>query len=352
MAEVIHGLNDADDVQRWSEQLLREAIPKVMSQAWASEGDTTPLKVKTDLQKGAGSTIKFNLRVKATGAGVKGDEELEGAEEGMTTYQETMIIDQLRHAFKTGGRMSEQRVTWEDRAEIKDLAVDWWSERLETTFFNLACGYTVQTDDRYAGLNGTPTAPTTIFRPNSVAADESLGTSDYFDLNTLDKAVNKAKIMSPQIRPVKTDGGEYYIAVLHPNQVRYLRDTESIWYGQMIAAMQGGAVAKNPLFSGALGASNGCVFYESNYITNGVNSSSATTAVTNAKRAVLLGCSSICMAFGQEYAAGRFKWVERAIDYDNKLGVASGLIFGMLKPIFNSVDYGIIVMTSYAPDPS
>lgn len=354
MAEIIHGLNDAEDVQRWSNKLMREAIPLVMSQAWASEGDTTPLHVKTELQKGAGSTVKFSLRVKATGAGVKGDNELEGSEEGMTTYQETMIIDQLRHAFKTGGRMSEQRVTWRDREEIKDLAVDWWSERLEKTFFNLACGYTIESDDRYTGLNGVATAPTNHLwtqTSGTNTADENLDSTDKFDLPIVDKAVNWAKIMSPQIRPVKVEGGEYYIVVLHPDQVHDLRDSNSVWFGHMRAAMQGGSLANNPLFTGALGASNGCVFYESNYISNGINSSTS-AAIASVKRAVLLGAQSICMAFGKEYSQGRFKWVERPIDYDNKLGVASGLIFGMLKPKFNSRDYGVIVMSSYGIDPS
>ena len=351
MAEVLYDLNDPEDVQRWSKQLMRETIPKVMSQAWGSEGQSSPLHIKTDLQKAAGSTINFFLRVKGSGAGVQGDDELEGKEEGMTQHKDTLVIDQLRHAFKSGGKMSEQRVTWAVRSEIKDLASDWMAERLETWFFNLACGYTVQTDTRYTGLMGAPTAPTTVFRPNNRASDDLLVEGDEFDLDLLDKAVNKAKIMSPQLRPVKTEGGEYYICVLHPNTVRTLRDSESLWYGQMQAAMQGGAIANNPLFTGALGASNGCVFFENNYVTSGTDAA-GTSEAASAKRNVLLGAQAIVQGWGQKYGPGQFDWAEVPKDYGNKLGVAVGLISGMTKTVFNSVDYGVIVLPSFAPDPS
>jgi len=353
MAEYSVALDADADVKLWSADLMRETIPKTLAMNWASTAGNTPLHVKTELSKSAGSTVKFFLRTKSSQLGVMDDDEMEGKEEGMTKYKDEFNIHQLRLGFKTGGRMSEQRVPENMVSELKDLASDAWSERWDTQFFNLACGYTVQTDVRKTGLHGIPTLPTStrVYRPNAQATDQAITSSDIFSLELLDTAVNRAKIASPQIRPVRTDGGEYYICVLHPNTMRQLRKNDSAWYGQMIAAMNGGNVANNPLFTGALGASNGCVFYESNYVTSGVDESD-TSEEADVKRNVLLGAQSVCMAFGQGYDVGQFDMVVEGIDYKNKTGLAVGAIFAMKKTIFNSKDYGCIVLPGYAPDPS
>lgn len=39
---------------------------------------------------------------------------------------------------------------------------------------------------------------------------------------------------------------------------------------------------------------------------------------------------------------------EKDFDYGNQLGVSAGCIFGMKKTRFNSVDYGVVVMSTYA----
>jgi hypothetical protein len=39
------------------------------------------------------------------------------------------------------------------------------------------------------------------------------------------------------------------------------------------------------------------------------------------------------------------------IRYGNQLGVAGGLIFGIKKAIFNSVDFATISISSYSPAP-
>lgn len=351
MAEVSYALNDAEDVAQWSAQLERETIPQTFAMRWASTASTSPLQIREDLSKGDGSTIKMHLRIKGSGAGVLGDNELTGKEEGMTTFQETMIVDQLRHAFKSGGRMSEQRPPWMVREEIKDLAVDWWSERDDEAFFNQVCGNTAQTDVRYTGCQAA-TAPTTKFMAGtSNTNDEDLASGDDMTLKLIDKCVNKAKVMSPQLRPIKWRGSDYYICVLHPNQVRQLRTDGSQWEETMQNALRGGEITANPLFTGALGAWNGVVFFESNRVTGGVDSSSA-AAIAAVKRAPFLGAQACGLAFGKSYGPGRFDWVEEATDYKNKLGVAIGRIFGFKKPVYNSVDYGVITIHTHSADPA
>ena len=54
------------------------------------------------------------------------------------------------------------------------------------------------------------------------------------------------------------------------------------------------------------------------------------------------------MAFGQDNSETRFTWVEKLFDFDNQFGVAAGTIFGLKKTVFNSADYGTVLMPSYA----
>ena len=48
---------------------------------------------------------------------------------------------------------------------------------------------------------------------------------------------------------------------------------------------------------------------------------------------------------------GPSDWVEAMDDYENQFGVACGLIGGVKKTVFNSIDYATIALTTYAPNP-
>jgi hypothetical protein len=55
------------------------------------------------------------------------------------------------------------------------------------------------------------------------------------------------------------------------------------------------------------------------------------------------------MGFGRDGGPNRYTWVEELFDYENQLGVsAAGLIFGMKKAVFNSLDFSTVVTSSYA----
>jgi len=54
------------------------------------------------------------------------------------------------------------------------------------------------------------------------------------------------------------------------------------------------------------------------------------------------------MGFGRDDGPQRFTWVEELFDYENELGVAAGMIFGLKKAVFNAADFATIVMSSYA----
>lgn len=352
MAETHYGVNDPEAVKLWSRRLAREALKKTYFKRFVGESDDSLVQLKNDTTKGAGDRVRTTLRVLLSGDGVLGDETAEGNEEALTTYTDDLLINQLRHNTRSAGKMSEQRINFEYREEAMSGLRDWWADRMDTIFFNQICGYTAESNLRKTGMNAciAPTS-TRLVRPSGVTTDE--GTNDdstkIFTLDLIDKAVEKAKTVSPVIRPINVEGGDHYVMFLHPYQVTSLRTNTSTgqWQDIQKAAMSGGKVAKNPIFDGSLGMYNNVVLHEAVRVTNGVHSTSSAVQ-TATRRAVLCGAQAAFMGFGKGYSVNQYDWVEELFDYRNKLGVLAGTIFGMKKCVFNAADFGTIVVPTYA----
>lgn len=354
MAQTSYGVNANEAVKLWSRRLAREALKATYIQKFMGEDDSSVIQLRNDTKKGPGDRVRVTLRMQLTGDGVQGDGTLEGNEEALTTYTDDFVINQLRHAVRSAGKMSEQRIPFSVREEAMSGLRDWYSDRLDTWFFNHICGNTAQVDTRYTGGNAT-TAPSSGRQiwssvSGTITADQNLTSTDIFTLALIDKAVEKAKTASPLIRPININGGKYFVMFLHPYQVTSLRTTTSTgqWLDIQKAAMSGGKVGENPIFTGALGMYNGVVLHESTRVTLGCNGSTATTAVANTRRAVLCGAQAGVMGFGQGHSFKEFDWYEELFDYGNQLGVKAGVIGGLKKSVYNSTDFATIVCSTYA----
>ena len=342
MAATTYGVGDALTVNLWSKDLEAEALKKTYFGKFIGTSSDSLIQRKTETSKSAGDKVTFGLRTLATGDGVQGDGILEGNEESLTTYSDSLYINQLRHAHRTGGKMSEQRVLFNMRTECRDSLADWWANRLDTSFANQLCGMSNLTDTRYTGNNAT-VAPSQFVYGGNGTSESDIDSADIFSLTTIDKAVEKARTMSPMIRPVRVSGEEVYVAFLHDYQVTSLRTSTSTgqWLDIQKAALSGAGDTKSPIFDGSLGMYNGVILHRWNRIPT-----SATG--TNVKRAVLCGAQAVSLGYGQDNGPNKFSWVEKEFDYGNQLGVSAGCIFGMKKTRFNSVDYGVVVMSTYA----
>lgn len=358
MAMTMYTVNSPEAVKLWSDKLSREALKKTWFRRFIGDGQDAILQRHTNFKKSAGDRLTVTLRMQLTADGVLGDNTLEGNEEALTTYTDNLFINQQRNAVRSAGRMSQQRVTFSIREEAMDGLSDWFANRYDTAMFNQLCGNTAinaLAGDLPLLLGGSNAviAPSAgrIYRPNGRATDEALTTGDEMTLQLIDYLVGKAKKATPVIRPVRWDGKDYYVLVLHTDQVTQLRTNTSTgqWLDIQKAAMTGGRIADNPIFTGALGEYNGVVLFDSTRITNGVNSTTG-APVTNARRAVFLGAQAGMIAFGGASSESSMDWNEELFDYGNQLGVSSGSIFGIKKSVYNSVDFGTIVLSTYTPD--
>ncbi len=393
MATSQYGLNNPLTVKLWARKLFQEALKQTWLYKFMGADSRSAIQILNDTSKGPGDRVRVGLRMQLSGNGVLGDGTLEGNEEALTTYTDDLVINQLRHAVRSDGKMSEQRIPFSIREEARQGLADWWADRIDKALFNQLEGNTDQTDTRFTGGNAT-VAPSSnnISYPNGLSSEASVAsatTSNIFKLNYIDQAVEKAKTNSPLIRPLRVNGEDKFLIFLHPYQVTDLRQNTAT--GQWLdiqKAVYEGSRSNNPIYNGALGEYNGVIIHESSRIPsfsvgsagaavtaggriavfcgaqaaggalgeyNGVIIHESTrisvgndAVTTDVARAVFCGAQAGAIAFGQGYAENKMAWVEELFDYGNQLGVSAGMIFGCKKMVFNSQDFGTVVIPTYA----
>lgn len=320
----------------WYKQLFADVQTMLFMSRFMGEGANNPVQIVRDLTKQAGEYIEFGLSTKLSGDGVTGDDELEGNEEEILTYQDELHIDQLRHAVRLRGRMDEKKVAYDMRKDAREKLRIWWAERIDREILWKLSGYTTKT------FANTPTAPSSgraIWAGNA-GADNSLTAAMVMDTKCLDAAKELALTVSPKVRPIKMEGSQEtgeskYIVIMHPYQFSALRK-DPVWNQvQREANVRG---SSNPLMSGAVAEYNGLIIYQHELAYYFTNSNSVTCA-----RALLLGQQAGIFGEGENE-----RWVEEEKDYKNKWGISAGRIFGVIKPVFNSEDYGMITIATAA----
>jgi len=342
----------------WSKKTFVEALAQTHASKFMGTDAGSLLQVVTETQKDAGDTVHVPLLVDLIGDGVSEGVSLEGNEEALTYYRDSLVINELAHAVELKERIDKQRVPMRLREDARQMLQQWWSNRIDTIFFNQLAGISTETRAVYNGFQ-TPNAPSSSSAGNTNAqriiygvgthtTENSLsasGTAEAFSLTCIDLAVNVAKRTSPLVRPIKVGSQEYYVCFIHPDQARSLRTTTSTggWLDIQKAAMMGGEVNDNPIFSGALGVYNNTVIHENRRVP-------LAPGHTTVRRAIFCGAQAGLMAYGKGYSE-RMDWIEEAFDYERRFGVSVQSIFGMKKTRFNGSDFGSIVISTRATSP-
>jgi len=347
MAMTEYGVNAPEAVKLWSRKLMREALKQTWSSKFMGRDSNSLCQVLDDASKGPGDRVRCILRMQLKGDGVQGDDTQEGNEESLVTYTDDVYINQLRHAVRSKGKMTEQRIPFSIREEARMGLQDWWADRYDTWFFNQLAGNSDQTDTRYTG-NQVALAPDSAHRifagGHSTEASLTATASAIFSLELVDAVAMKARTLSPVIRKLNTGNAQAnYVMFITPEQHYDLRrnTTTLEWADVQKAAIQGGQISKNPIFTGALGLYNGVLMHEAFRLP--VLTSDGGSKIG---RAVLCGAQSAGFAFGRGYSSSRMDWVEELFDYKNSLGVSAGCIGGMKKMRYNSKDFATITVST------
>jgi len=349
MAQTTFGTASSQTVKIWSKKTWYQAQRGAMFfNKFLGTTEDSILYQVTDLEKTAGDNIVYDLLVEMSGQGVTGDNIMEGNEEALVYYQDSNKIDQLRNAH-IFGKMSQQRTVHDLRKDGQWALSRWFSNKFEEYMFRYLCSDTTM---NHAGNAGAASDADHIVYSGNATSEATLDTNDRFMLEDIDYAKEKALTGAIPMRPVRIEGDDYFVVVLHPYSVTDLKlslgtGSSSIkWHEiQQYANVRG---IKNPLFDGSLGVYNKCILFESHRIVS---------PLTNVRRNLFLGAQAGVFTLGNAYdrmkqnVVGKdnyLSWVEQDQDYENQKGLAVGCVFGMKKTMYNSDNFGVVTIASYA----
>lgn len=313
----------------WAKDTWAAGIRKAYFTKFTGTGADNIVQIREELKKEKGDNITIPLLMPLAGAGITGDNILEGNEEALIYRDFNVTIDQIRNGVRIEGRFEEQKTQINMRTDAKEALSDWLATTIDKKIFTALS--TAPTPDRviYTGgvtdANGITAADT--FTAASIGVAKRLATRDE---NTM-------------IKPVKINGAEHYVMIIDQWQARDLMNDKVFLEAQQHANIRG---EKNPIFSGALGMYDGVVIHVNNRIKRYDN-----TGAVKVSQALLLGKQAAVMALG-----GGLTWAEDDFDYHNKKGFAIGRIFGIAKSQFkydgtNLTDFGVVnVFTSSVDD--
>ena len=353
----------------WSRDMWKVARNMSFMNRFSGSGPNSMVQRITELtksEKGARAVVTLVADMETDG--VAGDNQQDGNEEEIKSYDQVVQIDQLRNANRHKGRMAEQRSVVNFRETARDVLGYWMADRIDQMAFLTLSGVAYSQKNTGAvrdtgsqlielDFAADVTAPSANrYRRWSatgglVAGDTTaVAATDTPSYDMLVEA--KAYAKSNYLRGIRGAGNdEYYHVFMSPQGMAKLKLDPNYLANLRNAGERGG---KNPLFSGASVTQDGLIIHEFRHVyntsqaTSGVNKWGAGSAI-NGQRVLMCGAQALALAdIGIPY------WNEEGKDYGNQQGISVGKIFGLKKPVFHSnvsntsEDFGVLCIdTAY-----
>lgn len=379
MALTNFGLLTEEQKTVWSRDMWSQARTTSAFNKFLGEGENAVVQHIKELTKSEkGDRAVITLVADAKGDGVAGDRTLEGREEALSSYDQVIRIDKLRHAHKSQGEMAEQRSVVNFRKAAKGSLSYWLGNRIDQMFFLTLAGvsyaYTNNGVLRTSKMDGNTALADLEFaadikapsakrraRWNKTTGQLIWGgaTSDVTaaDVVTWEMLVQlKAEAKLKHIRGVREKGGEEtYHVFLNPTAMAALKLDPDYMNNLRHAQARDG---NNPLFTGSTVKIDGLYIHEHEYVYNTLGAASGSKWGGGG---LVDGCSvALCGAQALGFAdIGDSSWVEKEFDYDAQPGIAVGKILGFLKPRFATMyeddtveDFGVINVFTAARKPA
>ena len=342
----------------WSRDLWAAARNASFAMRFTGKGPNSMIQRITELTKSEkGDRAVITLVADLEGDGVVGDYTMENNEEAIKAYDTVITIDQLRNANRLAGRMADQRSVVNFRNTSRDVLAYWLADRIDQMAFLTLSGITYGNTNNGGTRAVNPTgrnltdlafasdvtaASTARWRRWDVSTGLEAGNTAAVataDLPSWPMLVEAKALMKDQyIRGIKGPGGaEYYHVFMSPQGIAQLKQDSDFLANLRNAGPRGEG---NPLFSGSMFTQDGLIIHEFRHVYTASNWGGASV---EGQAVLFCGAQALAMAdIGLPY------WDEETFDYGNQHGISIGKIFGLLKPVFNSIysgsseDFGVL----------
>lgn len=346
-------LATASQVQKWDSDFFAEYVRDSGFVPYMKTGTNAVICVKRELTAG-GKTINIPLVTRLTGAGVTGSTALEGAEEALGNYSQSISINWKRNGVLLT-KDQEHYTEMDLRRAARDQLVNWAMSGLRTdiiaamrsiwvtTGSSVAYGSATEaqkdawldrnTDRVFFGTSKTlaTTAPAGGATNDHSATLLTIANTEKLSYSLVAYAKRIAKTADPHIRPMRVSGGrEYYVMFVNSLAFRDLK----IDMATINLDGRPRDVESNPIFQDGDLIYDGVIIREIPEIPvlTGVGTSSADVSPV-----FLCGAQALGVAWGQEP-----KSVTDQRDYKFQYGVAIEEARGIEKMVFNNKDHGMV----------
>ena len=319
--EVVSG--QAEAVQRWAARVWIEASREIYWDKFIKEKDPNSIiESKTELDKQPGEKLTYTLIRKLQSGGVQNDAVMEGQEEQLGIFSDSLTLFQQRNAVRLVGRMSERRTAFDQRQLAKTQLKTWLAEYID--------------DNIFVNMDSSPT--TVVFPVSSYTATTQILATDLFTPALIDRTVAKAKKALPKLYPVRIDGRELYVIIVRTDVAFDIKTGANSGTWQTVQQYAGVRdLLNNRIFSGALGYWGGAVIHEHEKVPISVNW--GVGANVNGASNMFLARQAGILAWGARPEA----W-EKEFDYGAKTGFCIGAIWAFKKSVFQGNDHGYIAV--------
>lgn len=348
----------------WSRDVWSAARDAMFLKKFIGTSENSMIQRITELTKTEkGEQCIFHLVADLVEDGVIGDNEREGREEAMQSYNQIIEIDLISHGVRNKGKMAEQKTVIKFRENGKDKLAYWLANRWDQLGFLTASGisYAFHNDGRprlnspfpnlsFAQYVSAPTSKRGLMYDGTSLQLTNTGnvTSAYvLKYGAIVDIVAYAK--SHYLRPLMSGGKEYYICLLHPQSMAQLKKDPD-YIRAVITAMP--RSADNPWFTGGTVTVDGLVFHEHRlvYNTKGAAPGSKWGSGGNIDGTRTLICGAQAMGMAD---LGPAEWAEKEFEYGSSQGINVDKMAGLLKPKFYSIydrtveDFGALTLDHY-----
>ena len=354
-------VNSTNRVQQWADDEFFEYVRMNPLKGLMGTGENSIIQVKEELTKQAGDRITFSLVSRLTGAGVTGDNTLEGNEESLGNYGHMVTVNQIRHGVVVG-QFEKIKTKIDLLKAAKTMLRLWNMEQLRDLFLarllspvtdgltTYSAATEAQKDAWVAANNPTASNERILFgaaKGNETTGDHSTslgnidGTSDDLHQDIIRLIKRMAQGADPHIRPVITSGAE-------PGKERFVALAGSLAFRDLAANMDtilqnadvrgednnifaggdikiGNVIVKEVPEMDRTPANGGCLL-----------ENVGDSGTTEVEPVFFLGAQALFLAWAQ-----RMEVKMDEFDYQNKRGVAVAEIRGCEKSTFNSFQHGM-----------
>ncbi len=364
MARLDFQTSNALRKQAWEEELYRdtlinsffmgrfsgEALPnleKGMEEGLIKSTPNDVMNVETDLgavgrtktRKGDKLTFGLVPRIDPkVEQGVISGQTLKGKEVATQDFDFSIELERYRQAVSGGTVMDWNRASYNVPDVTRAALLSWGRDKLELLAFDALRASPTSIfyfDNSSSAVAKTATLATA--KEAVEAADGKLTPSLLSFVKAWSKTGGARASSQIPLRPIMVNGKPMYVYLTHPDATYDWKNDSAVQQAQREAEARG---SDNPIFQGASYIWDGVVIHEHEYVT--ITEDGGAGGAVPLSEGILLGAQALVMGWGE-----RPSIVEDTEDYEEDLFYAWRMTTKIQKPVFNSKDYGsVMVLTA------